>query len=183
MSEQNTQEPTKQPTALERLETLEKNAQQVMALAYKSENTARSVQSLTMAVQDALRTLEAISRVLIKRNLMSEDDITQEFVAADVERKESTEASLIQQKLVEEATETTAESLLVYKLVDQDGKTLSERAHVDLSTIHESVRGSFVGKSIGQEIETDGKKLTVLRVLNPVKSGQISEESTTANNG
>lgn len=184
MSQQQTSA-TPHKTSLQRLEDVEKAQANLSNLGAVVKTVIMNLQQLSnasngskVALENLAKSTDAILSVLVKKGVVTFEEITSERNAQEVQRKKDTEEALIKQgTFVDSLDPVTAESLLVLKQVTEDGNVLTERDFLEINKVTQEIQSAFLGKNVGDTVTVEGTNLEVLRVLEPVKQGQIVDES------
>lgn len=188
MSENQTQQQndqSKKPlSALERLELLEQQmasvgnlVNHIKNLMNQNQRSQSAINMLGTTLNSATNSLSALLDILDNKGIIQESDMNQRLKEMDVERKKQVEESLIAQKLLSEGLEVSNDTFLVLNQTNSEtGNVEVERDHIDMSKMDQKVKDLFLGKSVGEKVEHEGKVLEILRVLEPVKAASVGEE-------
>jgi hypothetical protein len=171
MSENTNTETSKQPTALERLERLERQGNVSQALKYQVSNMTQTLETVRATIIELSRGLEAVTDVLFDKGVISKDECSNRLVDNATQRQLDSENNLVSSGLAADVDSIGDTSYVVCEQKSKDGSVDIPRFGTRVSDLQAEVKELFLSKKVGDVLEVSEKTLTVLRILNAVESG------------
>lgn len=180
-------------STLERIEELEKKNKEMSlsleAMSQFCQQVAQKTQGIEQSATQLAKTLAAITKVLIKRNVIDDMEVLEIMRKEDEDQLRSQISGLVQSGIFEKATEIGADSVVLVKQALVDTKSgeftvLSNYTPLEMSRqdIPETVKADLIGKKIKETYSfTDRPEMiTILEIYNAVeikKGEEPMEES------